>query len=174
MKTLRNILLVGVLTVLATSCGVHGDPGYVLFSLDWEYYSNDYAVTYYEDNNDNVPEWADIESQVYYECYPGVYDFYYESEDPYEYFETEGWYELEQILGSNGGVFLDGMDGADTYFDLFLYVDPDLMSRKKTVENVEYLVDEEGNTYYKESFRKTEIRGTWKLTFEKEVRVYKK
>lgn len=178
MKTFRNILLSGVLTVLVTSCGVHGDPGYVFFSLDWEYYSDDYAVTYYEDDNSNVPIWADIIPELYYDCYPGTYDYYYESEDPNYFYDYTGYYTLEQIPGSTGGVFLDGMNGADTYFDLYLYVvarkslsaDFDM---KKSADSAVSL-GREGEPIYTEKISRTELNGAWKLSIEEEVRVYRK
>lgn len=178
MKTVRILSLAVLLTLFATSCGVHGDPGYVFFSLDWEYYNNEYGVTYYEDDNVNVPEWADIEAQLYYECYPGTYDYYYESEDANYFYDYDGYYTLEQIPGSNGGLFLDGMDGADTYFDLYLYI----VARKslsidgsmlKSVEAGESL-GREGEPIHMEEFSRTEIKGDWKLTLTEKVRVYKK
>lgn len=110
------------LIILATACGVDGDPGHCFFSLDWEFYSEDYRVSYYEDNNPDVPESSKIDSEIYYDCYPGTYDFYYESEDPEFLYSYTGYYTLYQNPGLPGGFLRDGPDGADTYLDLYLLV----------------------------------------------------
>ncbi len=107
---------------MVASCGVDGDPGHCYFSLDWEYYSEDYGVTYYEDNNPDVPVAGDIDPGRNYDCYPGRYDYYYESEDPEYVYEYTGFYDLFQNPGTPGGLLHDGLDGADTYFELYLYV----------------------------------------------------
>ena len=103
-------------------CGMSGDPGHCYFSLDWEYYSEDYGVFYYWDNNSNVPESEDIEPNKYYDCYPGVFDYEYQSMDPDSIYQYTGTYELKQNPGTPGNLFQEGMDGVDTYFDLYLYI----------------------------------------------------
>jgi len=111
---------------LLTSCGVDGDPGHCYFSIDWEWYNDDYGVYYYEDDNPDVPESSEIEAQLYYDCYPGVYDYYYEAEDPKNWYTYEGYYTLYQNPGFRGGLLRDGPDGVDTYFDLYLLVYPEV------------------------------------------------
>lgn len=119
---MRPFLVMMLWGAMATSCGVSGDPGHCYFSLDWEYYNEDYGVYYYEDNNPDVPESELIEPGLYYDCYPGTYDYYYESEDRDFVYTYEGFYTLVQNPGTPGGFLHDGMDGTDTYFDLYLYI----------------------------------------------------
>ena len=122
MKKISVVVTAIVLLVLSNSCGVNGDPGHCYFSLDWEYYDAEYGVMYYEDDNADVPEGINLEPNVWYDCYPGTYNYYYESED-YEYLYTyEGTYSLIQELGTTARLFADGMDGLDTHMDLYLYV----------------------------------------------------
>ena len=130
MKRKLRYFLPFVAVFFMYSCGVEGDPGHCFFSLDWEYYNDDYGVYYYEDNNPGVPDSEDIIRGLYYDCYPGVYEYYYESEDPQYLYSYTGEYELIQNPGSRGGLFHDGADGVDTYFDLYLYVDSDLKKRE--------------------------------------------
>ncbi len=122
MKKFSLLITVIVLMILGNSCGVDGDPGHCYFSLDWEYYDSEYGVLYYNDDNLDVPSGISLEANVWYDCYPGTYNYYYESED-YEYEYTyEGTYTLIQELGTPARLFDDGMDGVDTYMDLYLYV----------------------------------------------------
>jgi hypothetical protein len=122
MRSFKPYIVAIAFSLMVVSCGVDGDPGYCYFALDWEYYNENYGVTYYEDNNPDVPESEDIVAGLYYESYPGVYDYYYESEDPEYWYDYTGVYELYQNPGTSGGLLHDGLDGADTYFDLYLYV----------------------------------------------------
>jgi len=122
MKEFRRLLSFFVLILMVGSCGVEGDPGHCYVSIDWEYIRDDYAVTYYEDNNPAVPAAGEIIKGYYYDSYPGRYDYYYESEDPYYYYEYEGYYELIQNPGTPARLFSDGLDGAPYYFDLYLQV----------------------------------------------------
>lgn len=122
MKKIGAVLIVVVLMVLSNSCGINGDPGHCYFSVDWEYYDDEYGVMYYEDDNPDVPQGINLEANVWYDCYPGTYSYYYESED-YEYLYTyEGTYTLIQELGTAARLFDDGMDGLDTELELYLYV----------------------------------------------------
>jgi len=122
MKKISVVVVALVMLLISNSCGVNGDPGHCYFSINWEYYNEDYGVYYYEDNNPDVPEVMNLESNLFYDCYPGSYDYYYESED-YEYLYTyKGTYTLIQNLGTSAHLFEDGMDGIDTYFDLYLFV----------------------------------------------------
>jgi len=111
-----------VLAVLAVSCGVSGDPGHCYISVDWEYYYSGYGVYYYEDDNPDVPDFEYLDPKFYYASYPGTYEYYYESEDAENYYYYTGVYTLIQNPGSAGGLFHDGLDGADTYFSLFLEI----------------------------------------------------
>lgn len=122
MKKFSVVLVFLVLLLISNSCGVNGDPGHCYFSIDWEYYHDDYGVYHYEDNNPDVPEVMNLEANVYYDCYPGTYTYSYKSED-YDYWYTyEGTYTLIQNLGTTAHLFEDGLDGIDTYFELFLLV----------------------------------------------------
>ena len=147
MKNFKLIIVTGVFAFLSASCGVEGDPGYCFISIEWEYYNENYRVYYYEDNNPDIPTFGESKAEFegnnskfsvsyngntdseeivagqYYESYPGKYDYYYESEDPEYLYEYTGFYELIQNPGSQGGLLHDGLDGADTYFDLYLYID---------------------------------------------------
>jgi hypothetical protein len=149
MKNFKLIIVTGVFALLSASCGVEGDPGHCFISIEWEYYNENYRVYYYEDNNPDIPTFGvskaefvggdsyyrvsnsgntaseEIVAGQYYESYPGKYDYYYESEDSMYLNVYEGIYELIQNPGSPGGLLHDGLDGADTYFDLYLYIKPD-------------------------------------------------
>jgi hypothetical protein len=122
MKSFKLYIVAMAVGLMAVSCGVEGDPRHCYVSIDWEYYNEDYGVYYYEDNNPDVPDLDEIEPGWYYESYPGVYDYYYESEDPDYFYDYTGFYELFQNPGTAGGLLHDGLDGADTYFDLYLFV----------------------------------------------------
>jgi|GEM_PF-2569802 len=122
MKAFKKYMFVPLAILLFVSCGRSGDPGHCFVSVDWEYWNEDYGVYYYEDDNPDVPESQYIDPGFYYDSYPGYYEYYYEAEDPDEWFTYEGFYELFQNPGTEGGLFRDGWDGADTYFDLYLYV----------------------------------------------------
>jgi hypothetical protein len=147
MKNFKLIIVTGVFAFLSASCGVEGDPGHCFISIEWEYYNENYRVYYYEDNNPDIPTYGESKAEFvggnsyyrvsnsgntaseeivagqYYESYPGKYDYYYESEDTEYWYEYTGFYELIQNPGSPGGLLHDGLDGADTYFDLYLYID---------------------------------------------------
>ena len=138
MKKISVVIVSLVVLLISNSCGVNGDPGHCYFSLDWEYWNKDYGVFFYEDSNPDVPEVMNLEPNVYYDCYPGTYDYKYKSED-YEYeYIYEGYYTLVQNLGTSAHLFEDGLDGVDTSFELYLFVyarksiqtDPDSSSEK--------------------------------------------
>ncbi|MDF1570301.1 MAG: hypothetical protein P1P82_01640 [Bacteroidales bacterium] len=122
MKAFKKYMFISLAILLLVSCGRSGDPGHCFISVDWEYWNEDYGVYYYKDNNPDVPESQYIDPGFYYDSYPGYYEYHYEAEDPDEWFSYEGFYELFQNPGTEGGLFRDGWDGADTYFDLYLYV----------------------------------------------------
>ncbi len=122
MKQVKLLLLTIVISSLVTSCGVDGDPGHCYFAVDWEWYNSDYGVYYYEDDNPAVPESELIVAAYYYDSYPNTYDYYYESEDYSYWYSYEGNYTLVQNPGFPGVMFRDGLDGADTYVDLYLSV----------------------------------------------------
>lgn len=121
-----RIYLVAILAVaLTVSCGVSGDPGHCYISVEWEYYGPEYGVYLYEDDNDDVPDLESIDPGFYYDSYPGVYEYYYEAEDTIDIYCYTGTYTLVQNLGTTGGLFNEGMDGADTHFDLYLEIYPE-------------------------------------------------
>jgi hypothetical protein len=200
-KTIRNesatagfrfpgkILLLPLVVLLAVSCGRSGDPGHCYISIDWEYYNEEYGVYYYEDDNPDVPESRFIEPGLYYDSYPGYYEYYYEAEDPDEWFSYEGYYELFQNPGTAGGLFRDGWDGAPTYFDLYLYVyaRKGLTLKDVQVTKSDRQADAPALETTSRSGRaitgtpeRTETRtweksdGTWTLRVQEEVKVYRK
>ena len=122
MKFYTSIVLVLFFSAFFVSCGVSGDPGHCYISIDWEYYNEQYGVNFYQDNNDDVPEFEFIEPEKYYDSYPGKYVFNYKSEDEEYWYSYEGTYELIQNLGYDGGLLHDGLDGVDYYFDLYLHI----------------------------------------------------
>ena len=122
MKKISVVIISLVMLIISNSCGVDGDPGHCYFSLDWEYWNEDYGVFFYEDDNPDVPEVMNLIPNVDYDSYPGTYEYQYESED-YEYwYSYEGTYTLIQNLGTSAHLFEDGLDGVDTYFELYLFV----------------------------------------------------
>lgn len=199
MRIFKPYIVAIAVGLMAVSCGVDGDPGHCYISIDWEYYNEDYGVYYYEDNNPDVPDSDEIEPEWYYESYPGVYDYYYESEDPDYWYDYTGFYELIQNPGTPGGVLHDGLDGADTYFDLYLYVKArkglDSTGGLKSVpaeqpgattpsaimaeEGLEHELSGSGRTFHDEPLRVEtreweQTKGDWTLRVEETVRVYKK
>ena len=208
---------------MVASCGVDGDPGHCYFSLDWEYYNEDYGVTYYEDNNPDFPKYGEskegygrstsyfseyesgsinseeIVARKYYESYPGRYNYIYESQDSTNWNQHLGFYELEQNLGTPGGLLQDGLDGADTYFDLFLYVNarkgldhngglkslpteqPVAISpsAKMAIEEVKRDLSNSGREIHGTPLRVEtreweQTKGDWTLRVKETVKIYKK
>ena len=122
MRSFALIPMIVAASLFFSSCGVNGDPGHCYFSLDLEYYNEDFGVFSYEDTNPDVPDMPNIQRNFFYDCYPGEYDFYYESED-YDYrYRYEGFYKLVQNPGTPSRMFTDGIDGEDTFFELKLLV----------------------------------------------------
>lgn len=175
------ILTVSVIILLIShSCGIEGDPGHCYISIDWEYYNDEYGVYYYEDNNPDVPEGINIEANYYYDSYPGTYEYYYESEDYEFWYSYEGDYTLIQNPGQPARVFEDGMDGLDTYLDLYLYV----IARKsvktdhepatlKTMLNSP--VENRSNELVRIEDSNWEVtKGEWTILFTQTMSVYRK
>jgi len=180
MKKISVVIISLVMLIISNSCGVNGDPGHCYFSLDWEYYDEDYGVYYYEDNNPDVPEILNLESNVYYDCYPGIYDYYYESED-YEYWYTyEGTYTLIQNLGTSAHIFEDGLDGLDTYHELYLFIyarkalqkEPQNVSKKQLENSREKAMSSIPETVEEFSWEETE--GDWTMKVTQKISKYRK
>lgn len=157
------IFITGIFTLV--SCGVEGDPGHCYFSLEWEYYNENYGVINYEDDNPDVPEFSLIVPKMNYECYPGVYNYYYQSIDSdstYHYFE--GSYELIQNSGTSSGFFQDGMDGADTYFELSLLIYGNDSTSEKSLELINSNISSNQLREWETS------RGDWTIKVKEKVR----
>lgn len=180
MKKIGVVLVSFVMLLISYSCGVDGDPGHCYISVDWEYYNEDYGVNYYEDNNPDVPDGINLVAGQYYDSYPGTYDYYYESEDPEWEYTYEGTYTLVQNPGTYAHLFQDGMDGIDTFFDLYL-----LVKARKSVSSA--MQDEPGKLDKKskekasvsfpesvEEFSWEETKNGWTLKFTQVVSKYKK
>lgn len=199
MKIYKAYIAVFIMSLMVVSCGVDGDPGHCYFSLDWEYYGEDYGVYYYEDDNPDVPVAGDIEPGRDYDCYPGRYDYYYESEDPEYVYKHNGFYDLFQNPGTPGGLLHDGLDGADTYFELYLFVKArkgldrtgGLMSlpteqplgtlqfKEKCIEDIQGKLTHSGgiilgNPLRVETMAWEQTKGNWTLRIEETMKVYKK
>ena len=182
------MILTGLMA-LSYSCGVAGDPGHCYFSLDWEYYNEDYGVYLYRDDNPEILGLDLIERGAYYDCYPGHYEYYYESEDTVNWYTYTGYYTLYQNPGSGWGIFHDGVDGADTYFDLYLFVvaredlavdkiqDPEVLKEKARTsmgkETPSGRMIEFPPIYIANRTWKQE-KGAFTLTFTEEIRSYRK
>ena len=169
-----------VLLTLSYSCGVDGDPGHCYFSLEWEYYADDYGVYYYEDNNPDVPDGADIVEKLYYDCYPGSYDYYYESEDPENWYTYDGVYSLVQNWGTPARIFEDGADGVDTFFDLYLLVDPLNVQRMTSQSPLDRKLSDSTHEFLKADPVSVEesswevIKDGWTMSVTQRVSVFKK
>jgi hypothetical protein len=189
MKIIRPYIVFILFSIILSSCGVAGDPGYCFFSLDWEYYDDEYGVYYYEDNNPDIPESESIVAGQYYESYPGAYEYYYESEDYTFVYTFTGFYNLVQNPGTPGGFLHDGLDGADTFFDLYLYV---LQRKSLPIDgNLKSLPSEKavnrnledaprsgkpvaGDPVHTETREWEQTQGDWTISFHEEMRVYRK
>jgi hypothetical protein len=199
MRSYKPYIVAIAFGLMALSCGIDGDPGHCYFAVDWEYYNEDHGVYYYEDNNDEVPDSDEIVSGWYYESYPGVYDYFYEAEDPEFWYRYNGFYELLQNSGSPGGLLHDGLDGADTKFKLFLYIEamdslvytsgpksaPSVQpvatspSAKMAVEGAMHELASSGREFHGTPLRVEtreweQIKGEWTMRVEQTVRVYRK
>lgn len=189
MKTFKIILLITGIGLMAGSCGVTGDPGYCYISVDWEYYNENYGVHHYADDNPDVPDSLDIEKGKYYESYPGTYDYSYKSEDSVYLYSYIGNYTLLQNSGSMGGVFQEGLNGADTYVDIYLYIYARKgLSGSNKLKSVSKEIPDEiapanlpfpetrsaSNPVYTEQRNWSETSGDWTIVVEEEVRVYSK
>ncbi|MCF8225297.1 MAG: hypothetical protein K9J30_05420 [Bacteroidales bacterium] len=189
---MKRIITYGIyffLAVLVFSCGVAGDPGHCYFALDWEYYNPGYGVYYYEDNNPSVPDSEEIVQNYYYDCYPGIYEYSYESEDSLNLYFYTGTYELIQNPGLPGGLFHDGVDGIDTYFKLYLkiYAKKGLKQDGETGKSISLASDNDlfktlcssrkinGMVPIVSEKRSWEQRqGDWILRFNEDVHTYRK
>lgn len=118
---IRKVLSI-LLMAFLVSCGVDGDPGHCYMTIEWEYYNEGYGVSYYEDDNESIPAWEELENGVEYDCYPGEYTYFYTSEDSSCYYSYSGVYTLVQNPGYSGSLLKDGLDGVDTRFTLKLPV----------------------------------------------------
>lgn len=199
MRSFKPYIVAIAVSLMAVSCGVDGDPGHSYISIDWEYYNEDYGVTYYADDNPDVPDSDELIIGHFYECYPGRYDYYYESEDPDYWYDYTGFYELFQNPGTPGGLLHDGLDGADTYLELYLYVkarkgldhtgglkslpaeQPVATSPSEEIsaKAVKSLLSRSGRTIHGDLLRIEtreweESKGDWTLRVEETVKVYKK
>lgn len=180
MKKIGVGIIFLAMLVISYSCGVDGDPGHCYFSLDWEYYNEEHGVYEYSDYNPNVPDGDEIVARQNYDCYPGTYGFNYESEDEDSIYIYAGTYTLLQELGSPARPFEDGMDGIDTYFELFLYVkarkatqsDAPFLSEKKLLMHEEKRVSSSPEKI--EEFYWEETKNGWTMRVTQVVSTYKK
>ncbi|MEX0982209.1 MAG: hypothetical protein WDZ47_09005 [Bacteroidales bacterium] len=223
MRSYKAHIAVCLISLMVVSCGVDGDPGHCYFSLDWEYYSEDYGVYYYEDNNPDFPKYGEskegygrsnsyfsehdsgiinseeIVAGQYYESYPGSYNYFYESQDSMNWYQHFGFYELKHNLGTPGGLLHDGLDGADTYFELYLYVkvrkgldhtgglkslqteQPFVISHSEEnpIEGIQGKLTRSGriihgDTLRIETMQWEQTKGDWTLRIEETMKIYKK
>jgi hypothetical protein len=161
MKVFRTAITSIIFIIILNSCGVSGDPGHCYISIDWEYYNEDYGVYYYEDNNPEVPDFELIVDSIYYDSYPGEYDYYYESEDKESWYTYDGFYTLIQNPGYSGSLFDDGLNGVDTYVDLYLYI----YARKGLDVDTKVISADVIQRKWKQTV------GEWTILFEEEVKI---
>ncbi|MCX6335205.1 MAG: hypothetical protein NT092_13065 [Bacteroidia bacterium] len=118
MKKLFTLL--SILILFTTGCTKDGVNGDAYISIDWEYIDSDNKVSSYTDNNPSTPVTIDADKE--YLTQPGTYTYSYESEDLYYYYSHSGTYTITINPGTAKTLFSDGVDGADTYFDLYLTI----------------------------------------------------
>jgi len=180
MKKISVVVVSLVMLLISNSCGVDGDPGHCYISIDWEYYNDEYGVFYYEDNNLDVPDGMNLEAKLYYDSYPGTYDYYYESEDIDWEYTYEGTYTLVQNLGTYAHIFEDGMDGIDTYFDLYLLVKArkavtsDIQNSSKKQLEISRGKTQRSKPETVEEFSWEETKNGWTLKYTQIVSKYRK
>lgn len=118
-KSIVKILFAGILLLMLASCekdywGYDGFDGRAYLALSW----TDSEPIYIEPGTNAIPSlfyWDE-----YYRINPGIYTMYYDGEfwDGYDWVEY-AWevdYEIWINFGEEGGLFYDGLDGADNYF----------------------------------------------------------
>lgn len=119
-KKLRYFCLIGVITLgllsftMLTGCGKDGDYGQSFIAIDWVY-----SPQSYWDNNSAVP--YVFYAGQYYNSQPGTYDFQYTAWDGSSY---SGLYTITVDEGEDAPLlllFVDGEDGVDKYFTLWLF-----------------------------------------------------
>jgi len=117
MKKLFFVMFIILMSMfLLSGCmGDDGDDGRAYLSFDWDYY-----VDNYWDNNPNVP--SSITRNRDYNVRAGTYNFTYDCSDGYgSYWSYNGTYRITVDRGASGEAFgVDGADGDDKYFNLYL------------------------------------------------------
>jgi len=109
----KIIILLAVIVLFSACMGEDGADGdaYLRIYLGYNCYN-------YWDNNGGIP-YGFYEGQ-YYDVNPGTYDYEYEDDD----FYYSGTYVITIEEGEDGEPFwVDGEDGADSYFTLNCYSD---------------------------------------------------
>lgn len=115
-KLLLFVLVVLFGSLLMNGCmGDDGDDGRAYLSFDWDWY-----VDSYWDNNPNVP--YSISKNRDYNVKAGTYSFSYNCSDGVgNFWGYDGTYRITINKGEAGKAFgVDGADGNDKYFNLFL------------------------------------------------------
>jgi len=120
-KTLRMMILAGMVIILAAACdrrGRDGRDGRAFLALEWEVDRPDYI----DAGTPDIPptfEWGRS-----YRAYPGWYTLYYEGRFWNGYanalYAWEIEYEIWEAEGERGGYYYDGEDGPDSYFTLIM------------------------------------------------------
>lgn len=165
---LNKILLSLVCTcfLLIIGCGQDGDDGDAFISFNWNT-----TPEWYWDDNPSIPN--TITRNRNYKTGTGNYDFSYEIYDSqwYAYWTYTGTYKITINQGEKGSFLLDGEDGDDKYFSLFLGVDGPRTRLSKIILDLE-----SENTLKKATTREPEQIESFRTTknqfsFKKELNV---
>jgi hypothetical protein len=114
MSKVAVCMMVALLLLGLTSCGDDGKDGKPYLKLSW-----DGAVLYYLDDIPGTPD--PVYNNTYYECAPGTYTFEYIHGNNDDYIWSGTITMTKGKDGEDGGLFSDGDDGDDIYYEIMLY-----------------------------------------------------
>ncbi len=115
MSYLRIYFVLFSILLFIISCGQDGDDGEAFIAFNWST-----TPEWYWDDNTSVP--GTISKNRNYNTNPGTYDFSYEIYDSWNdvFWIYNGTYIITIDKGKKGTFLVDGPDGADNYFKLYL------------------------------------------------------
>lgn len=122
MKKWKYLMLIVTGIILFSSCGKDGLDGTSYIAINDSQYSDEFCTSYWDDNP-SIP--YGISWGTYYQSSPGTYDYEYDVSYYNSYTETwwdetvTGTYTLTENKGEKGGLFKNGVDGSDKYYDFY-------------------------------------------------------
>ncbi|MEP0862444.1 MAG: hypothetical protein HRF52_13490 [Ignavibacterium sp.] len=110
---MKIAIILGIICLLLISCGKDGNEGRAFVSFDWSS-----TVVYYDDSNPSIP--STIWRNQNYQSDAGTFYFEYGVDNGSEYRLWTGSYSITKNPGEKGSLFVDGKDGANKYYKIYL------------------------------------------------------